>query len=902
VEVKSPLDFVGSLFPDPVLSLQSSAWNTTSVSCERETKSKMQVVAEAIMVPRSASPQSNHEAQNTAESEQPNGPKRQKSRHRASVACATCRERRIRCVVPPGDTECVQCKRAGTECIIKNDDERRRPISRAYMSTLTDRVAVLEGMLKERGTEPPPIVYPPKTTRGSLPGEPEHSPNRAASQMQQSGMLREPAIMENTSPSSLQDDALDGSHVGSNASVDGQRDRHDQEGSQGTPIDDKKEGILSRLLSTRGHLSFDQISGRLRYYGPTVNSHIYSELEVDDAKSSRENMEQARRAEKVIRTLPLETHDYLMGLFWQHYNGVLHVVHEEAFNEDREAGRSQFYSGFLHICILAMGYRFSDKSRPDMQRISLPDRESTLQREAKYMLDLELERPGGIPSVAALLILGDSEVGVGRDNVGWMYAGMAMRLCYDIGLHLDSRQSGMTQREIDIRKMTMWACVIYDRYWSLFLGRPTTMKSADLEIYSLSEQFERLGTCMPAGPQKSQNTRIYEALLDLMEIAGKIVENSEHRRQQNSLETPDQSAYFRMAALDREIHNWAAKLPADLRYTEENRASAPFSFYLMHQQYHAVLILLHRPFARYDDPNAQETEEVSALDSHFSRASRGICTKSAVTMARIFWHHRQRFDGKQIFCIGMQHAGAAATALIAALAYIPDTTDRTNNMQYLEVLHAALTDMAHAYQPAERMAHVLNAVMIELRGGLISPQKALSTSATIPARRGSTAVDSDRPSMKRRQTDNPRKTRAMPPPTTFRNHRASDASTASQQLHQQQNDFVMVTPRTETSAWPDLTTVDSHQSHHSHQFHEATLLPTPDTANMISPERRTDWLNGGALGVNDFPTMPSMAGLPGIDGETFPEFLTLPNEDDWSRWHDGQVTHDLDGMQFDRFT
>ena len=684
----------------------------------------MQVVTEAIMVPRSASPQSNNEGQNQLENEQSSGPKRQKSRHRASVACATCRERRIRCVVPQGDSECVQCKRAGTDCVIKNDDERRRPISRAYMSTLTDRVAVLEGMLKDRGAEPPPVVYPPKTTRGSLAGEGDSSPTRAAFQFHQTNMAaREPIIPENTSPASAQDDGLDGSHVDSNTSIEGQRDHGDQEGSHCTPIDDKKEGILSRLLSTRGHLSFDQISGRLRYYGPTVNSHIYSELEVDDAKSSRENMEQVRRAEKVIRTLPLETHDYLMGLFWQHYNGVLHVVHEEAFNEDRECGRTQFYSGFLHICILAMGYRFADKSRQDMQRIALPDRESTLQREAKYMLDLELERPGGIPSVAALLILGDSEVGVGRDNVGWMYAGMAMRLCYDIGLHLDSSKSGMAQREIDIRRMTMWACVIYDRYWSLFLGRPTTMKSADLEIYSLSEQFERLGTCMPAGPEKSMNTRIYEALLDLMEIAGKIVENTEHRKQHNFEQTPDQSAYFRMAALDRELHNWMAKLPNDLRYTEENRTLAPFSFYLMHQQYHAVLILLHRPFARYDDPNSQESEEVSALDSHFSRASRGICTKSAVAMARIFWHHRQRFDGKQIFCIGMQHAGAAATALIAALAYIPDTADRTNNMQYLEVLHAALQDMAHAYQPAERMAHVLNAVMIELRGGANKPRK-----------------------------------------------------------------------------------------------------------------------------------------------------------------------------------
>lgn len=143
--------------------------------------------------------------------------------------------------------------------------------------------------------------------------------------------------------------------------------------------------------------------------------------------------EQSRRAERIIRSLPLETYDYLMDLFWTFYNSVLHVLHQEAFNEDREAGRTQFYSGFLHVCVLAMGYRFADKSRPDIQKISLPQMESTLHREAKYMLDHELERPGGIPSVVALLLLGDLECGVGRDNIGWLYGGLAVRLAFDIG-------------------------------------------------------------------------------------------------------------------------------------------------------------------------------------------------------------------------------------------------------------------------------------------------------------------------------------------------------------------------------------------------------------------------------------------------------------------------------------
>lgn len=180
------------------------------------------------------------------------------------------------------------------------------------------------------------------------------------------------------------------------------------------------------------------------------------------------------------------------------------------------------------------------------------------------------------------------------------------------------------------------------------------MKSGDLEIYSLSKQFERLGTCRPVGPEKNLETQIYEALIDLMELAGKITENMDPLKQ-NTESVVDRNQYLRMAALDREFSTWYARLPEELRWTPANIATAPFSFFLLHQQYHSSLILLHRPFALYDDQSAQGYEG-SAPDDHFSALSRTVCTKHAIRVARIFWQHRQRFDTKQIFVTGMQHA------------------------------------------------------------------------------------------------------------------------------------------------------------------------------------------------------------------------------------------------------
>jgi hypothetical protein len=290
-----------------------------------------------------------------------------------------------------------------------------RPISRAYMCSLTDRVALLEGMLKDRGAEPPPASYPPKTRHGTIPDS-EIQPKERT-------VLKPPSIVD-SSPGSHQEDFFDIDHLDHDSSS---HKNDDAESAPSPPVfTNRKEGMVKRLLSMRGHLSFDQLNGRLRYFGPTTNCHVHSEPGIN-SEASRESLEQARRAEKTIRFLSEETYEYLMDLFWEKYNAPLHVLHKEAFLDDKDNGRTQFYSPFLHICVLAMGYRFADRSRPDMQRITVGPRESTLHREAKYMLDYDLERPGGIPSVVALLLLGDMECAVGRDNVGWLYGGMAVR-------------------------------------------------------------------------------------------------------------------------------------------------------------------------------------------------------------------------------------------------------------------------------------------------------------------------------------------------------------------------------------------------------------------------------------------------------------------------------------------
>lgn len=825
-----------------------------------------------------------------------------KPRHRASVACCACRERRTRCVVPPGQSQCTACEAVGQPCLIRNDDERRKPNSKAYVNGLRDRIAQLESMLEER-QQGSSRQHSRVSQRASL--GPQDETNRQGQLHSNDADSFDFALPQ-----------LPHIEFSEIAQQDIDLDAHSPADSAHSNSSSTRSTMVHRLLSTKGHLSFDQLSGRLRYYGPTTNCHVYSELAAENEEHNRQAMEQQRRTQRVLSTLPQDTQDYLMQMFWQYYNSVIHIIHRDAFEEGLNAGHGQFYSPFLHICILSIGYRHADKHRPDIMKISLPSKESTLHREAKYMLDYELERPGGITSIQALLLLGDLECGVGRDNLGWLISGMANRLCFDVGLHLDNSASGLGQLEVEIGRMTLWACVIYDRYWALFLGRPTALKPEDLEVYRLAAQFERLGTLEPAGPSRNLEKQIYEALLDLMELAGKITEIMDKATKPNA--RLDHHVYITMAALDRELETWYTRLPYSLQWTAENIDGAPFSYFLLHQQYHAAMILLHRQFAQYDDvvpsssDQGSESGERSQASSHFATLSRMTCTRSAGRIAQIFWQHRKHFPTSKIFVTGLQHAGTAAIALVAAIASPKDRVSYDTNMKYLECLAASIDDMCETYQPAERMSTVLNAVLLELKAA--RPPKPYAS--RIPARRGSSSdrgVDTDINPAKRHQSGRPstqrtnsqlsqppmlihehhrrHTTTGMPPPAIFPLKTRSNNRKESAVLSLDSDNFILVPEDSEageiSSEWREFD--------ESNPFTiDETMLMSGFGRPMSPSQFRSVWMGAETPSFSPIPTAGSHQNQNQniFTSNTNLDFMSLLNASEDTSHQDSVALHD----------
>jgi hypothetical protein len=403
-------------------------------------------------------------------------------------------------------------------------------------------------------------------------------------------------------------------------------------------------------------------------------------------------------------------------------------------------------------------------------------------------------------------------------------------------------------------------------------------------MYRLSKQFACLSASKPAGVEKSLETQIYEELLDLMELAGKIAEIRETQTTQD-IDNAN-SAYLYVMNLDRQLQTWYRRLPDNLVWKPANIQTAPFSFFLLHQQYHCSLILLHRPWAKYEDPTPPSSDDghdddaFMNVDDNHSFMSRSICTRQAIRVARIFWHHRQRFDTRRIFVTGIQHAGTAATALVAALAFIKNVNDRKNNMQYLECLASALYDMSCTYQPAASMSSILQAVMLELQNPISKTpppdfRHLRGESVTIPARRESSPNDSEETRFfKKRQLS---KSSTGPPPRSS----SSGTTTASADFPKTPNmalslgtrgnlmmsgngsingedmdrrdGYVMITPRSERAAWPtlnsDLNALD---------------YPMTFTGMDLSSEGIGEWM--GQEGLS--PLMGGGLGEMGPDGDS----------------------------------
>ena len=322
---------------------------------------------------------------------------------------------------------------------------------------------------------------------------------------------------------------------------------------------------------------------------------------------------------------------------------------------------------------------------------------------------------------------------------------MASRLAFDIGLHVNLSDA-MSETERRVRRQVMAACVMLDRQLATFLGRPTSIKSQDIEVNLAPKDLSILSMDsaifgLPEFDRKPTlltNAAIHPHMMELMELASNITDAQNMCQNPVDISGAEGTRYLQTVAMDRQLQSWYRRLPSFLAWTPLNVKAAPLSFFLLHQSFHVYMILLHRPWARYgpasDDgrnSNGPFAASMAAFAQHYGMSqsslddtkvtmARSMCTQHAIRVARIFWQHRQRYDGKKISLMAAQHAGTAALALMGALAHQNKELDHQSNLRYLQVLSSAIYDMSQTYHPAARMYHLLKSMLVDIRKEMVS--------------------------------------------------------------------------------------------------------------------------------------------------------------------------------------
>lgn len=624
---------------------------------------------------------------------------------------------------------CLNCELYRDECTFVFHNDKRKPYPKEYIDALHTRINILEGLLKKAN-----IDFDNEPGLPSIPSYPA------------------PEL-----------------HGGSNAG----------ENSSTSPEQLETDEYIDRLSDRMGQLSVTP-SG-LRYFGPTSNLHLLSSTVW--TKRPYSNLDYRGRAAVEAAGLSFEIdpvkRDHLLQLYWTWHHPFFNIVEISIFLRDMDLynrglfDQAKYYSPLLLNAILAVASLLDD---------TYTDREQ-YHLKAKILLDLELEEPR-ITTVQATAILGSHEAVCDRDSRGWIYEGMAIRMAVDLGYQLNCDEwvakNLISAEEAHMRKVTFWGCFVLDRLWSIYMGRPAALRLSDVLLPRPNEADAMIGdkdSWVPysapdqklpsiwteyTAPAYLNTTRIH--LIKLIEMIAQIQEVM-----YSGSEELGPALWSFTSKMHVKLTSWFTNLPSPLLCSPNSQRPVVSHIIVLHLQYHATLILLHRPFLKMvaTDPSLNHVKE--------------ICQVAATAISNLlekyqkYWYSMRRINVIPVHII--------FTAATVHLLNIWNETglNKINASRGLKICFDSLTEMTAAYETSKRTLAALT--HLSKRG---QSSTLMESMGTLPYRDLTSDLhvmeDVWKPSM---ESQLPTVTRSSPPTPQKQQHHQKQLQQQEKQQHEQ---------------------------------------------------------------------------------------------------------------------
>ncbi|KAK5156067.1 hypothetical protein LTR04_005717 [Oleoguttula sp. CCFEE 6159] len=316
-----------------------------------------------------------------------------------------------------------------------------------------------------------------------------------------------------------------------------------------------------------------------------------------------------------------EIQHHLAEVFFDYiYGQSYYLLHKPSFMRKLSAGT---VPPVLILAVCAISARFSTHPQVRTEPVFLRG-----EGWASAARDIALRRydTPNITILIVYLILGLHEFGTCQGGRSWMFGGMAQRMAYALQLHkdLDHDPSGrdkntgttLTSTDREIRRRTMWACFVMDRFNSSGTDRPMFVQEqyiqAQLPIkesyfqMEISGPTEDLDGSVP-NPVEANTGQLGDAkanmgvaayLIRLVALWGQTVKYMNLGGKEKD-QNPMWSAASTFTELKTHAADFKSSLPTTLHYNAENlqnHASQKTAnqFLFVHIAYNQVVLHLNR--------------------------------------------------------------------------------------------------------------------------------------------------------------------------------------------------------------------------------------------------------------------------------------------------------------------
>jgi hypothetical protein len=255
-----------------------------------------------------------------------------------------------------------------------------RPTSKAYINSLRSRITLLEDLLQQKGFS-------------GLLGDSFQNIETDSNDIQN--------YQPRTSPRQNYGDILEGRYISASA---------------------QPNVLLSESIDVETIQDFSSHFDATQFLLPDISTTVSSRSEV----TNRVAIEDIATSTVAAIGISAEDYDYLMCLYWTHYNSILPLIDRISFEEDRKNGGRTFFSNLLERCLLAMGFAFADQARLETNQLRLSCDENPLHTEITRIFEHGSDKAPNLPNLQAMLLLGELELRAGRLHRGWDFVG---KLC-----------------------------------------------------------------------------------------------------------------------------------------------------------------------------------------------------------------------------------------------------------------------------------------------------------------------------------------------------------------------------------------------------------------------------------------------------------------------------------------